>query len=101
MELLSHPFRLAPNGSVATVTDGTDAADAEGLAILALTLKGERIMVPTFGVTDPVADSLSVAELNVGLQDFGPNVTVSGVHVTHPSDSTQRVELSFDTTNQE
>ncbi len=79
------------------MTDDSDQADAEGLAILALTRKGERVMVPTFGTTDPVFDQLSVAELNVGLLDFGPAIHVATVNVSHPTDTTQRVELSFDT----
>lgn len=102
MELLSHPFRLTANGAVATVTDDTDQAAAEGLAILAMTRKGERVMAPEFGLTDPAFDAVSVAELNVGLNDYGPGgVSVSGIQVTYPTDSTQRVELTFDTTTDE
>lgn len=102
MELLSHPFRLTANGSVATVTDDTDQAAAEGLAILAMTRKGERVMAPEFGLTDPAFDEVSVAELNVGLGDYGPgNVTVTGIQVDYPNETTQRVELAFDTTTDE
>ena len=50
MELLSHPFRLERNGSAATVTDGSDEANAEGIAILAMTRRGERDLVPEFGL---------------------------------------------------
>lgn len=96
MDLLSHPFRLEPNGSVATVEDGTEEAAAEGIAVFILTRKGERDLVPDFGLTDPTFDELSLAELNVGLADFGPEVTVTDVAITYPNDRIERIELAFD-----
>lgn len=97
MELLSHPFRLNANGTVATVTEDSDQSDAELLAILAMTRKGERVMAPDFGTTDPVFDGIGLAELNVGLRDYGPDLTITDVRITYPNDTTQRVELVFDT----
>lgn len=95
MDVLSHPFRLDSTGSAATVADGTDEANAEAIAILCLTRRGERDLVPTFGTTDPLFGELDVAELNVALDDFGPAVTVTASTVTYPSDRTERVELTF------
>lgn len=96
MDLLSHPFRLEPNGSVATVEDGTEEAAAEGIAVLILTRKGERDLVPDFGLTDPTFDELSLAELNVSLADFGPAAVVTDVVITNPNDRLERIELAFD-----
>ena len=96
MDLLSHPFRLEANGSVATVEDGTEEAAAEGIAILVLTRRGERELVPGFGMTDPTFDELSLAELNVGLAEYGPPVTVTDVAITYPTDRLERVELAFE-----
>lgn len=105
MDLLSHPFRLKPNGAVAKVEDGTASADAEGLAVMALTRRGERDQLPTFGIPDPVFDTLSVADLNVGLRDYGPELTVVAVDVQQlPNKALERVELTFtraDTDEQE
>jgi len=96
MRLLSHPFRLTPGGDVATVEDGTEDAAAEALAVLVLTRKGERELVPDFGVTDPTAQGLNLAELAVGLIDYGPSgVTVEEVTVTYPTDTLERVELTI------
>ena len=89
MDLLSHPFRLEANGSVATVEDGTEEAAAEGIAILVLTRRGERELVPGFGMTDPTFDVLSLAE-------YGPPVTVTDVAITYPTDRLERVELAFE-----
>lgn len=95
MDLISHPFRLEANGAVATVEDGTEEAAAEGIAVLVLTRRGERDLVPGFGMTDPTFDELSVAELNVGLAEYGPDVIVTDVAITYPNDRTERVELAF------
>ena len=96
MRLLAHPFRLAANGSAATVEADTDEAIAQGIAILCLTGKGERDLVPDYGITDPVGQGIDLAEVNVGLADFGPPVTVTALNVTHPDDRTERVELVYD-----
>lgn len=101
MDLISHPFRLEANGAVATVEDDTDDAYAEGIAVLALTRKGERELAPGFGITDPTFTDLGLAELNVGLADFGPPVEVSVVEVTYPNDTTERVTLAFTATDEE
>lgn len=96
MDVISHPFRLAANGTVATVLDGDTDANAEAVAILAMTRKGERPLVPSFGTSDPVYDEVDLAELNVGLLDFGPAVRITDLTVTYPSDRTERVELAFE-----
>lgn len=96
MRLLSYPFRLAPGGEVATVEEGTEDAAAEALAVLCLTRKGERTLVPDFGVTDPTHHRLSLGEVAVGLLDYGPDgVTVEAIEVTYPSDTLERVELTI------
>lgn len=95
MRLLSHPFRLAAGGSVATVAQGTDAANIEQVAVLALTVAGERPMVPGFGVSDPVFAQFRPAELAAGLAKWGPPVQLGDVDVRFPSDATQRVAITI------
>lgn len=96
MRLLSHPFRLTQAGDVATVEDGTEDAAAEALAVLVLTRKGERELVPDFGISDPIAQGLNLAEVAVGVLDYGPaGVTVEDVTVTYPTDTLERVELTI------
>lgn len=96
MRLLSHPFRLTAAGDVATVEEGTEDAAAEAVAIICLTRKGERDLVPDFGITDPAHHSLNLGEVAVGLLDYGPaGVTVEAIDVTYPSDTVERVELTI------
>lgn len=97
MDLLSHPFRLGVDGRVVTVEDGTDDAVAEAIAVTALTRKGERVLVPDFGVTEPVFAEVDVTEINATLATFGPeDVTVTLAAVAYPNDTTTALTLSFE-----
>lgn len=96
MRLLSYPFRLTPAGDVATVEQGTEDEAAEALAVLVLTRKGERELVPDFGVSDPVARGLNLAEIAAGLIDYGPpGVVVDDVSVSYPTTTLERIELTI------
>lgn len=97
MRLLAHPFRLERNGAVATVEDDTDDANAQAIAVLALTRKGERVLVPRFGLTDPLFARVALADLNLGLTDYGPPVRVTDLATTYPDDRTERVVLTYAT----
>lgn len=96
MDVISHPFRLGPSGRVATVAQGSDDHTAEAVAVTALTRKGERELVPDFGVADPVFDEVDVGELNAVLATFGPDTTVTAIDVEPVDDTTVRVVLAFD-----
>lgn len=95
MNLISHPFRLAANGRVATVEQDTDAARAEQIAVLLLTRTGERPLSPAFGVTDMVGQGLNESELAAGLAMFGPDVTLADVEIETVGQDTQRVTVTF------
>lgn len=96
MQLLAHPFRIGPAGVAATVTDGTDEAYAEELARLIATRRGERPMVPAYGIAEPAFDELDVTALNAVLGLFGPPVTVTDVDVDYPDDRTARLVVTFE-----
>jgi phage baseplate assembly protein W len=95
VRLLSHPFRLLPNGEVATVDQGSDQANAEQLAVLCLTEIGERPMAPGFGITDPAFVVLDPSQVAAGIQTYGPDVTLSDVRIQYESEATQLVEIDF------
>lgn len=94
--ILSHPFRLELNGTVATVEQDTATADAEQIAVLALTRLTERPLVPGFGITDPAYRGLDPAELRGGLAVYGPPVTVTGITARPLTELEELVEVSFD-----
>lgn len=95
--ILSHPFRLESSGVVAVVADGTTRANAEGVAVIAGTIRGEREVVPDFGVTDPAFGHLDPVEVQVCLNLYGPaGVVVTRVNSTPVDDRTAKVTLSFE-----
>jgi hypothetical protein len=97
VSILSHPFRLGPTGAAATVEDGSTAANAEAIAVLLMTRRGERPMAPDFGITDPTFAELDVAELDAGLALWGPDgVTVTDVSMVARDDLSAEVVISFD-----
>lgn len=96
MDLLSFPLRLRQDGSLATVPEDSDDANREAIALLCLTRKGERPLVPDYGVTDPVVTGLDLAELNAALETFGPPLTVTDVAVTYPDDRTAVSVLTYE-----
>lgn len=95
MRLISYPFRLSPNGSAATVEDGSDDATAELLAVLVLTRRGERDLVPDFGVPDPAFGTLDLNDVAASVAMFGPEVSLEAVRVSYPTPTTQEVDISY------
>ncbi|MFT4471688.1 hypothetical protein ACMX2H_17445, partial [Arthrobacter sulfonylureivorans] len=70
--VIAIPFRLTPQGEVATAPHGSPQEVDEAIVALALTRVGERPMQPSYGTPDPVFTGLSAGDLQVGLDEFGP-----------------------------
>lgn len=96
MELLAHPFRVGDDGSAVTVTDGSPDHWAQVVAVTVLTRKGERPLVPLFGVADPAFADLDVAEVNANLATFGPLELRAELTDAHPvNDTTQALTFAL------
>lgn len=93
--ILSHPFRLTADGRVALVEQASPTADAEQIAVLALTRLGERPLVPGFGMTDPTFAGFERTALAAGLALWGPPVQIERVDVAFTDEHTQAVEVKF------
>jgi phage baseplate assembly protein W len=94
--VLSHPLRLGPTGSLVTVEQSSDSAVAEALAVLLLTKRGERTLVPQFGINDPTFDVLDTEALNLALATFGPPVTVEGVDVQVDAAGNANMDVTYE-----
>lgn len=92
---LSFPFRLTPSGRAAVVEEDTDEENAERIAALVLTRRGERELAPQFGVEDPVFQFPDAADLAAGIALFGPDVEFT-METTYVSDRAARVEITFE-----
>jgi|SRR5579875_905821 len=94
-QILSVPFRLAANGTVATVTEGTDQANAEQLSVIVRTIQGEREMQPGFGLPDPAFNGISLGDLTAQVALWGPAVTVNSATPSDDDMTTQTLTVDF------
>lgn len=92
--ILSHPFRLS-GAEVATVEQASEAGQREQLLVLLQTRRGERALVPSFGVTEPAFALLDVAEVRLAVALHGPAVEVHEVVHRVLSDTEAEVEVRF------
>ena len=95
MTSLSIPFRILPSGACATVEDGSTAAHAEAIAALARTVAGEYPMLPSYGVDDPAWVGIDAAQLQAGLEAFGPEGVVISAVTTTAGETVDRVVIEF------
>lgn len=95
MDLLAWPVRFV-GGRALVVDRDTDAGVSQRIALLCKTRRGERPLVPAFGIPDPAfRDGIDVVEINAGLALFGPDVTVDVVGVEQTGPAAARVELAW------
>lgn len=93
MRLLSHPFRFAA-GAAVTIEQDTTESTTELLGKLMLTKRGERHMVPMYGVLDPAFDTFDAGDVQLGIDLFGPEgVAVTEIRVTYPLPGVQEAEV--------
>lgn len=93
--ILSHPFRLAPNGTVATVEQDSDQANAEQIGVLLLTFQGERPLAPGFGVPDPSFRGIPAGVITGQVARYGPRVTVRTVTAVAAGDAELDIQVTF------
>lgn len=95
-QVMAFPFQVSPKGNIATVDDTTAAGQAQAIGVLISTRVGERVMVQSFGLTDPVFVGVSAPELTAAIAKWGPDVTVDGITIGYAADgNTQNVAVSF------
>lgn len=94
-QVLSHPFRLLPNGRAATVEQTSPTAAAESIAMLALTRFGERRLAAGYGTPDPTFGGFSPTDLAAAIAAWGPNVTLDETTIEAVGDDAQRVHVRF------
>jgi hypothetical protein len=95
--VFAHPFSIV-GGHIATVESESDQGQAQEIAVLCSTRRGERALVPDYGISDPVGVGVDLAEINAGLTVYGPaGLQVVDSDITYPDDHTQVATLSFGT----
>lgn len=93
--ILSHPFRLGPGGTAVTVDQNSDEADAEQLAVLILTRRGERVLATDYGLEDPAFRGVHPSEIVGQVARWGPPVRLTGVTADPVDDRHTAVRVTF------
>jgi len=91
---MSYPFRLALDGGIATVDQNAEQADIEEVAVLLLTVRGERALVPAYGIEDPAFVGIRAPEVVAACTRWTPLV-VTGVDVSTDGPTTQRAKVTI------
>jgi phage baseplate assembly protein W len=94
-QILSVPFRLNSDGTVATVTQGSDQANAEQIGVILATIQGEREMQPGFGIPDPAFNGIAGGVVAAQIALWGPDVTVDAVTTVFNGPLEADVSVSF------
>lgn len=96
--VLSFPFQLGKDGAAVTVPHGSDLEVEQAIAVLVLTRLGERVMEPLFGTLDPLMTEVTADEIQLGLNEFGPEgIAITSVE-TEPvagSDTLARATVNW------
>ena len=95
VRLISYPFRVASDGSIATTEDGMDYY-AEELAMLTKTTPGERELVPDYGIEDPTFNDFNRMDLLEKVAIFGPPVQIHSTSSKFTRDGRIVVNISYD-----
>lgn len=97
MDLLAHPFALGPDGSLATIEQGSDAEIAQTIHLIIGTRLFERPMAWSFGTPDPVFSGLRAGDIQAPLTTHGPpGVRINAVTQTDIGDTDQKVTVSYE-----
>lgn len=94
-QILAFPFALAMDGTIATVPQGSDIANAQQIAALIYTIEGERPMAPGFGINDTAFSGIKPGIIAAKVALYGPNVDIDSVTATQVSETHSDVTVAF------
>lgn len=100
---MAQPFRINVNGAVAYDTDPVAWARNHILALL-LTIPGERVMRPSYGVglygfvwenQDPLVEQQMITNMNNAMANWEPNITLQELQFVPQPNYSGVVELQI------
>lgn len=98
VQLISFPFRLNKQGTVATADDTSAEYCAERLAIILGTRPGERVMNPDFGINDPAFEGFTETALRIQVARSGMPIDLGTIKRMYLDDAREQVTIQFDMT---
>jgi len=100
VRVLGHPFRLAGDGSVLTVQQGSDGFVDQCIQTVVGTVVGEREMCMPYGVPDPTWHGIDGSDIEAAISLFGPGgVTTLDVATTWVSETHAYVVVNWERVN--
>ena len=101
--LMVFPMHLSPSGRIVIADDADDDYMAGELAMLLGTWPGERVLVPDYGVDDPVFDPtpMPASEVAEKVEMFGPPVMIEDVTLENVSDMECDITVDWQPLDQE
>ena len=94
--VLSYPFRIDPiNQRFATVNSSTDTYKAEQVKSFLRTEKGERVMFPTFGISDPVFHKFNAGEFLETFGEYYSDIPIEEVEIVETSGRLTDIMVKF------
>ncbi len=94
-KIFAHPFRIGPGGSSVTLDEASDAATQQLIAAVILTRRGERPLLPTFGIDDPRYGRIEPAQVAAVVAAHGPRVKITELSSTFSDSVTQEIFLTY------
>ena len=94
--MISWSFRLDGTGRVASVDPRSDDGQAQRIAEVCRTIKGERPLAVFFGIEDPTWRGLNVSDVAIQVATYGPfDVVVQGIESAPGPNMTQQILVTF------
>jgi phage baseplate assembly protein W len=94
---IAFPFRIASDGTVASVEHGSNEEAAQLLVALVMTHRGEMPLSPQFGLDDPAFGATEPGEVASAVSVYYPHISLNDIRVTDPTnDGRSTIEVDFD-----
>lgn len=94
--LISHPFRVSPTGSIAVADDASEGYLAERIALLMTIREGERPLVSDFGLGDLEFQGVIESALTTQVELWGIPVVITSVKEDAVDDASVNYTIEFE-----
>lgn len=91
MRVFAHPFRIASDGSAATIEQWTDDEARQVVGLVLGIFRGTSRLGPEWGIDDPAGVGLTAGEVQATIELCEPELEVTGVTVEPTTGGRQRV----------
>jgi phage baseplate assembly protein W len=97
MDTLKFPLSFN-RGRAVTLSENSDDYKAQAIALIARTRRGEMVLEPTYGITDPTFTVFIKSEFYRNVSTFWPEIKISDLSVSSSANAggVVRLNVSFE-----